>query len=121
MAKISTFKTSVTGVRYRQDAVAQCREGQKTGLIRDPDNRHDKNAIIVYANATIGFIKRDEARNLAPFMDGGGKAEACISELTGGTLDKSTIGVILQITKTPASLMKKTQVGAYRRKPWVRS
>ena len=121
MAKVSTFKTSVAGVRYRQDAVAQCWEGQRAGLIRDPDNRYDKNAIIVYANATIGFIKRDEARNLAPFMDGGGKAEAYIAELTGGTPDKPTMGVILQITKTPAPLMKKTHVGAYRPKPWVRS
>ena len=106
MAKVSTFKTSVAGVRYRQDAVTQCWEGQKTGLIRDPDNRHDKNAIIVYTNAIIGFIKRDEAKNLAPFMDGGGKAEAYISGLTGGTPDKPTMGVILQVTLTPASLIK---------------
>ena len=54
----------------------------------------------------IGFISRDEAEGLAPAMDHGDRVEAHIDKLTGGTPDKSTTGVILQVTITPASLLE---------------
>ena len=97
------FRTAVAGVSYRQDAVADCWEGDKVRLIRDPANKYDKNAIKVHSSmGHIGFIPREEAEGLAPFIDGGGKAEAYIAELIGGTPNKPTTGVILQVTLTPA-------------------
>ena len=103
MAKVSTFRTTVAGVSYRQEIVARCWQGAGVKLIRNSRNRHDKNAIEVHVfhRGHIGFIPREEAESLAPFIDGGGKAEAYIAELTGGTPDKPTIGVILQVTLTP--------------------
>ena len=93
---------AVAGVSYRQDVVADCWEGDEVRLIRDPANKYDKNAIKVHSSmGHIGFIPREETEGLAPFIDGGGKAEAYIAELTGGTRDKPIISVILQVTLTP--------------------
>lgn len=91
--------TNVAGVSYRQDAVSRCHEGQPVQLIRDPSNNHDPNAIEVRANEQIGFIPSDEAEVLALYMDlyGDESIEAKIDKLTGGTDDKPTIGVILDI------------------------
>ena len=103
MAKVSTFKTHVAGVSYRQDAVARCHEGQPAALLRDPDNRHDKNAIEVWAgNEQIGFISRDEATTLAPAMDQGDKVEAVIDRVLEGDVG---LFVDLAVTLTPKVLL----------------
>ena len=74
MAKISTFTTHVAGVSYRREQVSKCYEGQPVTLIREPSNPHDKNAIRVYAGGgQLGFISRDEAKTMAPFIDRGGQ------------------------------------------------
>ena len=107
MAKVSTFRTTVAGVSYRQEMVARCWQGAGVKLIRNPRNKHDKNAIEVHVfhRGQIGFIPRETAQGLASSMDDGDKVEARIAELTGGTLDKPTMGVTLQITITSASLI----------------
>ena len=107
MAKVSTFRTMVSGVSYRQEMVARCWQGAGVKLIRKPRNIHDENAIEVHVvhKGQIGIIPREIAEGLAPAMDDGDKVEARIAELTGGTHDKPPRGVILQITVTPASLL----------------
>ena len=91
--------TTVAGVSYRQDAVSRCHEGQTVQLIRNPSNTYDRNAIEVHAGEQIGFIPRDEAETLALYLDfyGQDSVEATIDRLTGGTGDKPTIGVIVDI------------------------
>lgn len=105
MAKISIFKQRVVGVSNYAGAVEQCTAGQRVVLRRDPYNAYDENAIKVLASGRqIGFISRDEAETLAPAMDQGDKVEAVIEQITGGTYNKSNIGIILKITLTPASI-----------------
>ena len=51
---------NVAGVSYRQDAVARCVEEQAVTLVRDRNNPHDTNAIMVFVGGEqIGFIPRD--------------------------------------------------------------
>ena len=100
MAKVSTFRTYVAGVSYRQDAVARCFEGQVVELTRDPHNAHDKNAVEVWAGREhIGFINRDEARVMAHQMDIGTKYEAAIDRVFDG--DGGILCVDLRVTVTP--------------------
>ena len=94
-----SIQTTVAGVSYRQDAVSRCHEGQTVQLFRNPSNTHDRNAIEVHAGEQIGFIPRDETEILALYMDfyGQDSVEATIDRLTGGTEDKPTIGVVVDI------------------------
>ena len=105
MAKVSTFRQRVVGVSRYADAVERCFEGQNAELVRDPGNIHDRNAIeVCVGGQQTGFISRYEAETLAPAMDGGDKVEAFVDQITGGTYDKPSIGIILKITLTPASI-----------------
>lgn len=63
-----------------------CREGVPVFLERDPNNRHDPNAIAVYIEANmffvfkrrvqIGYIKAEAAARLAKAMDDGISVES---------------------------------------------
>ena len=56
---------NVAGVSYRQDAVAGCVEEQAVTLVRDRNNPHDRNAIVVFVSGEqIGFIPGDMNRDL---------------------------------------------------------
>ena len=106
MAKVSSFRTFVAGVKYRQGAVMRCRLGQPVKLIRDPTNAHDKNAIEVWCGySQIGFIRRDEAEGLAPSIDEGDRVQAIIHQLVGPDSGKPFTGVVLAMTLTPRSLL----------------
>lgn len=49
-------------------------EGAWMAMKREPDNLHDKNAISVWtANQRLGYIEKEKAEYLAPFMDIGVK------------------------------------------------
>lgn len=91
--------TKVAGVSYRQDAVSRCRAGETIQLVRNPSNTHDPNAIEVHAGEQIGFIPRDEFKNLVLYLDsyGNDSVKAIIDKLIGGTDDKPTVGVIIDI------------------------
>ena len=90
---------TVAGVSHRQDTVSRRREGQAVHLIRNPANVHDQSAIEVHAGEHIGFVPRDEAEIMALYLGyyGTDYVEATIDKLTGGTKEKPTIGVVLDI------------------------
>lgn len=92
------FTTNVTGVSFRQDAVEQCMAGDDVELVREPNNKHDKNAIRVDSDqGQLGYIPSATAAKLAPYMDAGHTFDAFIEKITGGTADKPTLGVILHV------------------------
>lgn len=83
-----------TGFEGRAEIIRQyCKDGGKAALKRQPNNRHDKNAIAVYimvprmgglfghAHKQIGFIKKHTARSLSKKMDAGVQIEATINRL----------------------------------------
>mgnify|MGYP000918187423 FL=1 len=60
----------------------EIRTGDKLLLKREPENRHDANAIRVEWNGRqLGFVPRAENRALAAAMDRGEKVEARVARL----------------------------------------
>ena len=77
----------------RQEIIGElCYKGQTLMLIREP-NQYSYNNIGIYIAYQVGYVNPEMAELLAPFMDSGGSVEAQISEITGGTDDKPTLGV----------------------------
>jgi hypothetical protein len=103
---VRSFHTKVVGVtkknedgRKRQEVIAGCKVGELVLLIRENENPYDSNAIAVYHSSRnkIGFIAADLAERLAPDMDSGQTISARVSDLTGGTPEKPSRGVNLEI------------------------
>lgn len=92
------FHTKVVGVTHtnrdgtnRQNVVRRLRAGQPLLLIRDPKNRHDRNAIMICTSGgffssskQVGFLSAELAAEYAPFLDAGGQMQAEVTEVTGG-------------------------------------
>lgn len=71
-----SWEFSLSGCRYSGRATA-CKEtqpGEHLTLVREPDNKHDPNAIHVeHQKSMLGYIPREWARNLAPALDAGAR------------------------------------------------
>ena len=99
--------TKIVGVTFenRQDIIANLTVSHKIILVREPDNKFDKNAIKVIKQprmgdalpADLGFINKELASDLGPAMDEGNFYEAKIMSITGG--DKDQYGVNIKIWK----------------------
>jgi hypothetical protein len=78
-------------------------------LRRELDNKFDKNAIAIWIRAKvlyifssevkIGYINSDLARDVAQWIDAGCRVSAKITEVTGGTKDKTSLGVNILLKK----------------------
>lgn len=107
----TTFPSKVAGVsasnsngRSRQNYIrAFCKPGMPLILKREPDNPYDKNAVAVWikaramlfftAEVQIGYLSAHVAAEIADHLDNGGRARAMITEITGGSKGKPTLGV----------------------------
>jgi len=108
-------RTKVRGVTFRNRdgtlrediIIRKCREDDMLGLVREPKNRYDKDAIQVLrlvwtakkkvsSAEQLGYISRELAVDLAPEMDAGAIYFARITALTG---TQELRGVNLQILK----------------------
>jgi hypothetical protein len=89
----------------RRDACELLDEGDAIVLEREPDNPHDRNAIIVLTAGgdELGYVPRDDAKQMAPLMDEGCFVDAEITRLLTETRD----GIPLPIV---ASTIRRTQV-----------
>jgi hypothetical protein len=112
-----TFHSKVAGVtaknpdgRSRQNYIlAFCKSGMPATLVREPNNQYDKNAVGVWITARsliffksevqIGYLNADTAEEIARYMDGGGYVSCQITEVTGGTRGKASLGVNILVTK----------------------
>ena len=60
----------------------EIRIGDRLSLAREPDNRHDRNAVRVEWNGQkLGYVPRAENRAVAQALDAGEKLEARVSRL----------------------------------------
>jgi hypothetical protein len=50
---------------------------------REPDNAHDANAILILGgdDCELGYVRRDEARDIAPLLDAGAEADVRVHRL----------------------------------------
>ncbi|MCH9020195.1 MAG: HIRAN domain-containing protein [Proteobacteria bacterium] len=112
-----SFHTKVVGVTFRnndgsdrQDIIARCRPGDELALSSEPENPHADHAVAVYCNQRrwfrgvktfqIGYLPEESgvAAGVFEHIEAGGGGEAQITDVTGGTRDKPTMGVNIRIT-----------------------
>lgn len=111
-----TFHSKVAGVSQenpngssRQAYIKYyCEPGKDLILKRELDNPYDSHAIGVWVKFKawfrpekeyqIGYLNRQVAKEVAEHIDPGGTAKAKITNITGGTKDKETRGVNIEVT-----------------------
>ncbi len=73
VSRLLTVNTVIVGVRFYSgaaDLLARITEVESFTLIREPDNKHDRNAIAVYVDdMKCGHIPAPQAKFLAPLLD----------------------------------------------------
>ena len=109
MKSYDTIKTHVHGVSHgdRQELIRRfCKEGTIITLKREPNNPYGHEAIGVWvkrkglftsSDVQIGYVASDLAKRLAPIMDAGGNVIGKVINVTGGTRDKETRGVNIEL------------------------
>lgn len=106
-ASCETFPSKLKGVsqtnadgRMRQQIIKEkCRPGTALELRREPDNPYDPDAIAVYCGGEqVGYVTAELADTFAEDLDAGAiKMEAVVSEVTGGTPEKPSVGVNIYV------------------------
>ena len=82
----------------RQEIIGElCYEGQPLLLMRRP-NQYSYDNIDVFIAYQVGYMNPELAKMLAPLLDAGGAVEARITEVTGGSAEKPTLGVNIELT-----------------------
>jgi hypothetical protein len=82
--KILVQSAALAGSQYYavSEVWSQIRPGDRLTLTREPDNRHDRNAIRVDWNGRqLGYVPRAENRAVAAALDRGEQLEARVSRL----------------------------------------
>ena len=100
---MGTYTLGIVGESHYQDAIRRCRQGDRVVLKREPENPYDENAVAVLREngEQIGHLSRDHAEWVARVIDEGKKVEAKIKRILGGTRDKPTRGVVIDVDTTP--------------------
>jgi hypothetical protein len=99
--------------QHRRDSCERLNVGDAVLLEREPENRQDRNAILVLSENgdELGYVPRQHAREMAPLLDGGAVYEATVKRLWQ-TDDGNTVPFIVSVlhykdsvasTTTPAS------------------
>lgn len=82
--RILVQSSPLAGFQYHQagELWSRLRVGDALALVREPDNRHDANAVRVeWRGQMLGYLPRAENRAVAAEMDRGGLVEARIARL----------------------------------------
>lgn len=77
-----TYTMNVAGVALRQDAIfGNVRKGKRLTFQREPENRHDSNAVKVLCDGVqVGYIPAGSARMAADWIDGGKRLLGFVTE-----------------------------------------
>ena len=75
----------IVGINYdnRREAFEKLKVDEKVSLVREPDNKFDKNAIKVINNSNemLGYVVRNKANEIAPRLDNGEKCNSVVTEI----------------------------------------
>lgn len=102
------YVVRVAGVSYenddgssRQEILACCKVPEILQLVRQPNHRHDRNAIQVRRQngEMLGFIPREDACLMAPELDKGRQYVAVLVTLDGGYWGKPALAADVLIVK----------------------
>jgi hypothetical protein len=83
----------------RQEELTTCEPGEPVELIRQPSNPYDRNAVFVQScrSIGIGYLRAEDAAELAPAIDAGRPYSAKLHALTGGVADHPSYGAKVSI------------------------
>ena len=75
----------IVGINYdnRREAFEKLKVDEKVFLVRELDNKFDKNAIKVINNSNemLGYVVRNKANEIAPRLDNGEKCNSVVTEI----------------------------------------
>jgi hypothetical protein len=92
--------TNVRGVTFnnRQNTVSKLIPNQNLTLIREPENKYDKNAIAVYSEyGQVGYIAKEINEDLAASIDNGENYKCIVIKVTGSS--RTNYGVVIRVEK----------------------
>lgn len=83
----------------RQDELLECEPGETIGLVREPQNPHDPNAVLVLSarDVGIGYLAREDSALIAPAIDAGRPFTAKLHCLRGGVPGAASYGAKVSI------------------------
>lgn len=83
----------------RQDELTSCEPGEPVELVRQPDNLHDRNAVLIRSCRLIGigYLTAEDAAVVAPALDAGRPYSARLQALKGGVADYPSYGAKISI------------------------
>ncbi|MGM0501855.1 MAG: HIRAN domain-containing protein [Bacillota bacterium] len=105
----STLNTKVVGVTFdnRQQVVKNLFAGQELKLKREPHNIHDENAIAVYnKHKQVGYIKKELASQLAPYLDENKKYRCKVNKVLGGGAKNYGVNIKIELRDSLNSIRK---------------
>ena len=93
--------TKLKGVSFYKKAVDQTYYKSKIGLIREPSNKYDSNAICVTSNGRqVGYVPKELAAGLAPYMDQGAALRAkFVQKLISTKKENAYVGILIKIER----------------------
>lgn len=90
--------SKIRGVTWdgRQELIKKLVCGESLGVVREPNNAYDRNAVAIYSvDGQIGYLSTDLAIQFAPLLDRNADVKITVSEVTGR--DKENLGVNIKI------------------------
>jgi len=102
------FHTAIAGVTHdnddgssRQEILRKCTIGERLILEHFPLTDHPNAVKILKTNGEmLGWIRSYVAEGIVEFLNSGGTVRAVITELTGGTTDKKTLGCNIEVIES---------------------
>ncbi len=87
--------TKIRGVQRRRGAVDNCEAGELLQLVREPGNKADSDAIMVFNDEgeQVGYLSKELAEQLAPAIDSGVRYAARVLEVTGQEHDNPGVNI----------------------------
>lgn len=114
MSRVHKIKTKLAGVTAtnpdgtdRQVVIRNfCRDGRPLQAVPEPSNPHDPSAVGVWVQASrklvqVGYIGAHLCEEVADHMRKGGPVNVRILDVTGGTGDKPSFGVNVELELLP--------------------
>lgn len=117
MSRVEVIKSKVVGVSHknpdgtdRQSIIRDlCGAGCRLNVFREPNNPHsaDGTAVSLWLTARgrhwqLGYIRDGLSADVTEHLNKGGAVSVLVLEVTGGTQDKPSRGVNIQIELIPA-------------------